>query len=203
MAPGRPHHTFTARGAFTVLAGTALIGAALTGCSKDSAPEAAPSPSTTALPSPSATQSPSPTTDPQAAEKAKVLAAYHSFWAESVKAYAAGSDKGTQLVKYAANKALDEALTDLANQKNAGFAMQGAPGHRAETTALDMSGEHPRATVADCLDLSTWRTVDRANGKEVPYPSGQPLRYVAVAEVEQWAGQWMVVAVTPNGDRTC
>ncbi|MGW6880851.1 hypothetical protein ACWGEU_11400 [Streptomyces goshikiensis] len=176
-----------------VLTATAL----LTGCSKEGK---------TVNPAP-APLSPSASTalsaDPRAAEKAEILAAYTGFWAESVKAYAAGSDKGTQLVKYAANKALDEALTDVTNLQMAGLAMQGAPGHRAEVTSLQMSGEHPGATVTDCLDISTWRTVNRLSGKEELSPSGQPMRYVAVAEVEQWSGRWMVVAMTPNGDRTC
>ncbi|MFG2716231.1 hypothetical protein ACGFX2_37725 [Streptomyces goshikiensis] len=182
----------------TAATAAALTAAALvTGCSKDGK-TADP---TSAPPSPSS--SPTLSADPQAAEKAKVLAAYTGFWAESVKAYAAGSDKDTQLVKYAAKKALDEALTDVTNLQKAGLAMQGAPGHRAEATSLHMSGEHPRATVTDCLDISTWRTVNRSTGKEEPSPSGQPMRYVAVAEVEQWSGQWMVVTMTPNGDRTC
>ncbi|MGG8410360.1 hypothetical protein ACM614_29295 [Streptomyces sp. 12297] len=179
-----------------ILAATAIaLTGLLAGCAEDkNTTDAAP-------PKPSA--SPSPSADPQAAEKARVLAAYTGFWSESVKAYAAGSDKGTELVKYAANQALDDALTDIANQKKAGLTMQGAPGHRAEASALYMTGERPRATITDCLELSSWRTVDLSTGKEVPYPSEQPLRYVAVAEVEQWSGRWMVVTMTPNGDRTC
>ncbi|UUU37549.1 hypothetical protein [Streptomyces sp. NBC_00162] len=196
MTTARQHHTRTARRRrlLAAVALAATTAALATGCSKE--PKASPAPS-------SSSASPSPTADPQAAEKAAVLAAYNGFWSESVKAYAAGSDKDTQLVKFAANKALDEALTDITNLDKAGLAMQGAPGHRAETTSLTMTGERPRATVTDCLDLSTWRTVNRSTGKEEPYPSGQPLHYLAVAEVEQWSGQWMVVTMTPNGDRTC
>lgn len=189
------HHNRIRRGRLLT---TAVLAAAVTivtaGCTKE--PKASP-------PAISPTASPSPATDPQAAEKTAVLAAYNSFWSESVKAYAAGSDKDTQLVKYAAKKALDEALTDITNLEKNGLVMQGAPKHRAQTTALTMTGERPRATVTDCLDISTWRTVERSTGKEQPNPSEQPLRYEAVAEVEQWSGQWMVVTMTPNGDRTC
>ncbi|MGW0751973.1 hypothetical protein [Streptomyces sp. NPDC002587] len=196
MTTARQHHTRTTRcRRFLAAAAIAAATAALTtACTKDT--KAVPPP-------PSPTTSTSTTADPQAAEKAKVLAAYNDFWTESVKAYAAGSDKDTQLVKFAANKALDEALTDITNLEKAGLTMQGAPGHRAETTSLQMSGERPRASVTDCLDLSTWRTVNRSTGKVEPYPSEQPLRYLAVAEVEQWSGQWMVVTMTPNGERTC
>ncbi|MFD3556881.1 hypothetical protein ACFWWA_32965 [Streptomyces goshikiensis] len=177
---------------------TALTAAAvLTGCSKNTkAADPTPTP-----PGPSA--SPSPSADPQASEKAKALAAYDGFWVETVKAYESGTDKGTKLVNYAANSALDDALTDITNMQKAGITKQGSPGHRPEATALNLSSQRPTATITDCLDLSTWRTIDRATGKVQPYPSEQPLRYIAVAEVELWAGQWLVVKMTPNGDRTC
>ncbi|MFF4104312.1 hypothetical protein [Streptomyces sp. NPDC001903] len=196
MTTAYQHNTRTTRGrrflAATAVAAT--VAAVTAGCAKDN--KAAPPPL-------SPTASPSTSTDLQATEKAKVLAAYDSFWGETVKAYAAGSDKDTKLVNFAANSALDDALTDIANMQKAGTTMQGSPGHRAEATAFNPSGEHPKATVTDCLDISTWQTVERATNKIQPYPTEQPLRYVAIAEVEQWAGQWMVVRMTPNGDRTC
>ncbi|MFF5808744.1 hypothetical protein [Streptomyces sp. NPDC012746] len=198
MSTGRRIRTAGHRRILTATATAALTAAAvLTGCSKgDKTAEPVPAP-----PSPSVSRSPSD--DPQAVERVKALAAYDGFWGETVKAYEAGTDKGTKLVNYAANSALDDALTDIANMRKAGIAKQGSPGHRPEATALNLSGERPTATITDCLDLSTWRTIDRATGKVQPYPSEQPLRYIAVAEVEQWAGQWLVVKMTPNGDKRC
>lgn len=181
-------------------AAAAIVATLTAGCTKDSDDnKAAPSPS----PTPRTSASASGSTDPQAAEKAKVLAAYNSFWAESVKAYATGTEKNTKLVNYSAKSAFNEALADLTKMKAAGIAKKGSPGHRAEATTLDMSGERPRAGVTDCLDLSTWQTVNIATGEVRPYPSEQPLRYITTAEVELWAGQWLVVKLTPDGDRKC
>ncbi|WP_369776291.1 hypothetical protein [Streptomyces sp. R33] len=193
------HHTRTARrySQLLALAATAAIVVTGAGCSKSSKDnKAAPT-------SPSPSASPTASADPQAAEKKNVLAAYDGFWAESVKAYATGTEKGTRLVDFAAKGALDRTLADIASMQKAGIAKQGGPGHRPETTALNLSGERPTATVTDCLDLSTWQTVERATGTVRPYPSAQPMRYVAVAEIEQWAGRWMVVKMTPNGDNKC
>ncbi|WP_037636576.1 hypothetical protein [Streptomyces katrae] len=197
MTPARQHHTRTTR-LLAAAAATAALAALATSCTSSAKDDKA---RATASPSPSA--SPTASTDPQAAEKAKVLAAYDGFWAESVKAYEKGTDKDTRLVDFAAGSALDETLTDLANMLEAGVAKQGSPGHRPETTTLSLSAERPTATVSDCLDLSSWHTTDRSTGTVRPYPSNQPLRYIAVAQVEQHAGRWMVVKITPNGDRTC
>lgn len=198
MTTAQHHSARTTRRHRRILAAAAIaatVAAVTTGCTKKT--EAEPSPS-----SPPAT-SPSPSTDPQAADKDKVLATYNGFWTESVKAYAAGTEKDTKLVDFASGSALDRTLTDLANMQKAGVAKQGSPGHLPEVTALNLTGERPTATVTDCLDLSTWQTIERSTGKVRPYPSEQPMRYVAIAEVEQWAGQWTVVKMTPNGDRTC
>ncbi|MER7467896.1 hypothetical protein [Streptomyces sp. NPDC097981] len=196
MTTARQHHTRTTR-LRAAAAITAAVATLTTGCTTDAKDDkAAP-----ASPGPSA--SPTASVDPQAAEKQHVLAAYDGFWAESVKAYATGTEKDTRLVDFAAKAALDRTLADIANMQKAGVAKQGSPGHKSEATALNLSGERPTATVTDCLDLSTWQTVERATGTVRPYPSAQPMRYVAVAEIEQWAGRWMVVKMTPNGDNKC
>ncbi|MFF3431417.1 hypothetical protein [Streptomyces sp. NPDC002602] len=201
MTKARQHtRTNSHRRLLAATAAAAIVATLTAGCTKDSDDnKAAPSPS----PTPSTSASASGSTDPQTAEKAKVLAAYDGFWAESVKAYETGTEKNTKLVYFAAKDALNDALTDITSMRKAGTVTKGSPGHRSEATALNMSGEHPTATVTDCLDLSTWQTVDRATGKVQPYPSEQPLRYIAVAEVELWAGRWMVVKMTPDGDRKC
>ncbi|MFB7054210.1 hypothetical protein ACFCXT_13970 [Streptomyces vinaceus] len=194
MTTTRHHDTRTTRLRAAV---TVAVATLITGCATDAKDDKA------APTSPSPNISPTSSADPQASEKAKILAAYDGFWSESVKAYEKGTDKETRLVDFAAGSALDETLTDLANMQEAGVAKKGSPGHRPETTALNLSAEQPKATVSDCLDLSSWHTTDRSTGNVRPYPSNQPLRYIAVAQVEQHAGRWMVVKITPNGDRTC
>ncbi|THA49423.1 hypothetical protein [Streptomyces sp. A1136] len=201
MTTARQHQTHTARrrllAATAVTAVTATVAVLTAGCTSDAKEDKA------STPRPGLSTSPSASTDPQAAEKSKALAAYSGFWTESVKAYETGTEKDTKLVNFAAKTALNDALTDLANMRKAGTVTKGSPGHRPEVTAVNMAGEHPGITITDCLDLSTWQTVDRATGKVQPYPPEQPLRYVAVAETELWAGQWMVVKMTPDGDRRC
>ncbi|AYV32221.1 hypothetical protein EES41_36300 [Streptomyces sp. ADI95-16] len=183
---------FTATTA-AVLTATAL----LTGCSKDDkAADPAPAP-----PSPSA--SPSPSADPQAAEKSKVLAVYDAFWGEAVKAYEAGTEKDTKLVNYASKDALNQTLTDIASMQRAGTAMKGTPGHLAEVSALNMSGERPTATISDCFDLSTWKITDRASGQAKPFPTEQPMRYITEFDAELQGGQWMLTKFVRHGDRTC
>ncbi|MFG2753935.1 hypothetical protein [Streptomyces xanthophaeus] len=156
-----------------------------------------------AAPTPAPSASPSPSADDQAAEKAKVLAVYEAFWAESVKAYEAGSEDGTKLVNYATGDALNQTLTDIANMKRAGTAMKGTPGHRSEVSALNMSGDRATATISDCFDLSTWKIIERSNGQVKPFPTEQPMRYVTEFSAEVQGGQWMLTKFTRHGDRTC
>ncbi|WP_257042317.1 hypothetical protein [Streptomyces sp. TLI_55] len=128
---------------------------------------------------------------------------YDTFWAEQVKAYAQGDTKGTELKKYATKEALGGVLGDLLVMKKAGTATKGAPTHRAEVTALVLSGSTPTATVEDCLDISNWKTIKKQSGQVQPFPSNQPLRYITTAKAEKWGKQWMITKLTPEGDRRC
>ncbi|MGW0770761.1 hypothetical protein [Streptomyces sp. NPDC002676] len=141
--------------------------------------------------------------DPEAVEKAAVLKTYDAFWTEQVKAYAQGDVQGTDLKKYATEKALGEAMGDVLVMKKGGNATTGAPKHRAQVTQLTLTGAIPKAVVQDCLDISTWKTVNRKSGKVQPFPSNQPLRYITTSTAEKWGKRWMITEVTPEGDRTC
>ncbi|MEU1660620.1 hypothetical protein ABZ527_31540 [Streptomyces griseofuscus] len=141
--------------------------------------------------------------DPDAAEKTAVLKTYSSFWAEQVKAYARADIQGTDLKKYATEKALGQAMGDVLVMKNGGTVTTGAPKHRARITQLTLAGNTPEAVVQDCLDISAWKTVNRRSGKVQPFPSDQPLRYLTTAKTEKWGSRWMVTEVTPDGDHTC
>ncbi|MCX4546903.1 hypothetical protein [Streptomyces sp. NBC_01565] len=198
MSTRRRTRSAVHRRILTPTTAAALTAAALlTACSKNDK-AANPSP---VSPSPSA--SPTLSADPQAAEKAKVLAAYNGFWNESVKAYEAGSEKGTKLVNYASKDALNQTLTDIASMQRAGTAMKGTPGHRAEVSALNMSGARPSAMISDCFDLSTWKIIDRASGQVKPFPTEQPMRYITEFDAELQGGHWMLTKFVRHGDRAC
>ncbi|WP_207309511.1 hypothetical protein [Streptomyces kasugaensis] len=138
--------------------------------------------------------SPTASADPQAAAKKEVLATYSRFWTEQVKAYAQASDKGTDLEKYATTEALSRALGDLQSLRAADKTLHGTPTHDAKVTALGMDKKIPNATITDCLDVSSWKTVTAA-GKEVPSPEGVLKRYVTAVSAEKWGNTWMITKV--------
>ncbi|MCX5106992.1 hypothetical protein OG305_48015 [Streptomyces sp. NBC_00439] len=143
------------------------------------------------------------TTDPDAADKAAVLAAYTSMWGEQMQAYRKADAKGTDLKKYAALNALSKFEADLAHMKKNSTVIRGDLGHSPKVTALDTAGKLPKATVQDCVDLAKWETLDTKTDKPIPLPTSQPLRYVATASAEKWPGGWMITDYTPDGARTC
>lgn len=151
----------------------------------------------------SAAASTSATLDPQAQAKNEALKAYAAFWGEQVKAYAQADIQGTGLKKYATKTALGGAMGDVLVMKKAGTATTGAPTHQAKVTALTLSGDTPKATIQDCMDISNWKTVKRQSGQVQPFPTDQPLRYITSAKAEKWGTRWMITELTPEGDRTC
>ncbi|MCY0947862.1 hypothetical protein [Streptomyces antarcticus] len=182
------------------LSGAVALALALAGCGGgggDGKPSAAPS---MAASTPGAAKA---SADPQAAEKAAVLAAYGSMSAEQMKAYRAADAKGTDLEKYATAEALGQIRNDLARMKEAGTVVRGEIGHQAEVTALDMEAKTPKATLSDCVDLSKYETYDTGAQKVIPLPTEQPLRYVMTATAERWDGRWMVTGINPLGGPTC
>ncbi|MFG2631839.1 hypothetical protein [Streptomyces sp. NPDC048473] len=156
-----------------------------------------------------ATAAPAPVTsstapaDPDAAEKAAVLAAYSSMSAEQAKAYGKADAKGTQLEKYATLDALGQIRNDLARMKAAGTVVRGGIGHDPKVTALDTTTKTPKATLTDCVDLSSYETYDTKAKKVIPLPTEQPLRYVMTVTAEKWPNGWMVTAINPSGGPTC
>lgn len=141
-------------------------------------------------------EKPSPTAsaDPQAAAKKELLATYSKFWAEQVKAYAKASDKGTDLEKYATTEALARSLSDLQNLNAADKALRGTPKHDAKVTAMGLDKKLPDAEITDCLDVSEWKTVNKA-GKTLPSAKGVLKRYVTTASAEKWGNKWMITKV--------
>ncbi|MFD5426369.1 hypothetical protein [Streptomyces sp. NPDC127084] len=185
--------------AAAALSGAVALVLALAGCGGDG-DDKAPSP-------PSAQAStPAPSTsaaDPQAAEKAAVLAVYSSMSAEQMKAYRKADAKGTDLEKYATAKALGQIRNDLARMKEAGTVVRGEIGHDAKVTGIDLEAEMPKATLSDCVDLSKYERYSIKRQEPIPLPTEQPLRYIMTVQAEQWNGRWMVTAINPQGGPTC
>ncbi|MCX4417804.1 hypothetical protein OOK43_31700 [[Kitasatospora] papulosa] len=172
----------------------------LTGCG--SGDDAKLSAATTAASSaPAASESPA---DPDAAEKAAVLASYTLMWMEQMKAYRVASPDGTKLKDFATLDALTAFERDLAHMKKNHTVIRGELGHEPEVTALDVDAKLPMATLEDCIDLSKWKAERTPSGEVVPLPTAQPLRYVATATVERWDNnRWMVTEYEPDGTRAC
>ncbi|MER6075681.1 hypothetical protein ABT187_44380 [Streptomyces sp. NPDC001817] len=141
--------------------------------------------------------------DPQAAEKAAVLAAYDGMTTEQAKAYRQASRKGTALEKYATLDALSKIDLDLYRMKQAGTVVRGEIGHNAKVTALDMTAKTPKASLSDCVDLSKYETYNTKTKKVIPLPTNQPLRYIATAKAERWNGRWMVTDINTQGGGSC
>jgi hypothetical protein len=137
--------------------------------------------------------------DPDAADRAKVLAVYRSM----TEAYRTGTDKGTGLERYASLDALGQTRLDLARMKEAGAVVRDEIGHDPKVTSLDLEATTPTATLSDCIDLSKYQTYDVRAKKVIPLPSEQPLRYTATATAERWDGRWMITKVNTQGGGTC
>ncbi|GAA3242199.1 hypothetical protein GCM10010260_82100 [Streptomyces filipinensis] len=204
MTTARQHYTRTAhRRLLTAAAVTAAVAVLTAGCSSNDGGDNKAAPTSSPGTSAPISASPPASADPQAAEKAKVLDRYAAFWVEAAKAYETGSVNGTKVVFYASDAALNETISDVTKMKQSDTAMKGAPGHRAEVSALTVSGDRPTATISDCLDLSTWQIVERSNGQVLPYPTEQPMRYVTEFDAMFLNGQWWFTKFVRHGDRTC
>ncbi|MFC7308964.1 hypothetical protein ACFQVC_32750 [Streptomyces monticola] len=180
-------------------AGLALLASsvlAVSGCSEDNkAADPEPSKSASSTPAPAAS---SKAADPEAQAESEVLAAYGRFWIEQSKAYAQGSTKGTDLKRYAVGNALAQAESDLLTMKQKGVRAEGQPTIKATVETVDPRAEVPKATLKDCLDISTWKRVDKKTGKELPAPSERLDRYVTVVKAEKWGKQWKILDVKPQ-----
>ncbi len=185
-------------GAMTIAIGVAL---SVTSCSGDDKESEESKQSSTPASTPESSK-PSAPSDPQAADKRDVLAAYRDYWSEQVKAYSKANIEVTDLDKYASADALGRARSDVLSLQKAGVVAKGAPVNHPEVTELDMDRKVPRATVTDCLDVSKWTRVKKKTGETVASPKGQLKKYTATINTEKWGKQWMILKVTPK-PRSC
>ncbi|MFF6979413.1 hypothetical protein ACFZAV_17075 [Streptomyces sp. NPDC008343] len=178
----------------TVVAATALsIAATIAGCGgndKEDKSEASASPSTTK------------SADPQAKAKDEVLAVYNSYWDAQVKAYAKASPVDTGLDKYAFDKALSKAESELVALKLNGNVIKGEPKLSPEVTAVSLDESPKKATITDCVDVTNWKLVKAKTGDEVKLPKERLTRFVTTIHARTVGDKWMIVE-TQQQDRTC
>ncbi|WP_233435924.1 hypothetical protein [Streptomyces anulatus] len=147
---------------------------------------------------PSATKS----ADPQAKARAEVLAVYRSYWDAQVKAYAKASPVDTGLDKYAFDKALGKAESELVALKLNGNVIKGEPKLSPEVTAVNLDETPKKATITDCVDVSNWKLVKEKTDEEVKLPKERLTRFVTTINARTVGDKWMIVE-TQQQDRTC
>ncbi|RSS79562.1 hypothetical protein EF919_41100, partial [Streptomyces sp. WAC02707] len=143
----------------------------------------------TASASPSATKS----SDPQATAKAEVLAVYRSYWDAQVKAYAKASPVDTGLDKYAFDKALGKAESELVALKLNGNVIKGEPKLSPEVTAVNLDETPKKATITDCVDVTNWKLLKEKTGEEVKLPKERLTRFVTTINARTVGDKWMIV----------
>ncbi len=187
--------TRTRKYATALLLASSLV--ALAGCS-DSGSDADASPSKTSPTKTAGSASPSSTAE---AEDAAVIAAYTSSWDAKTEAYQKASSAGTDVKKYTTFKALADIERNLSAMKKAGQVTTGKPViHPKVVNVTDT--EIPKATVADCVDTTSWTLIDNTTKKKVPLPSERLIKYVSTATLEKWGTKWMVTELTAQ-DQAC
>ncbi|MBT1098120.1 hypothetical protein [Streptomyces sp. Tu102] len=168
---------------------------ALSGCS-DSDGGASPS-----------TPSPTQTTDSESpssaanAENSAVIAAYTTSWDAQTEAYKKASSAGTDLKKTTTFRALADIERDLSAMRKAGQVTTGKPVIAPKVIKVT-DAKIPTATIADCVDTTSWTLIDKASKEKVPLPAERLTKYVSTATLEKWGTKWMVTKLTAQ-DQSC
>ncbi|MFF3070046.1 hypothetical protein ACFVSN_30475 [Kitasatospora sp. NPDC057904] len=204
--PGDDMYHSTMRSAVRAIpAVTGLLCAAMLLSACGSAPDKAaapPSNTPASASSTSTTMTPPTTADPTADAKAQVLAAYTAYWAEQVKAYAQASSSGTDIEKYATDKALGTIHIDLSKRRDQGIILTGAPTHQPVVESVDTASSPQTATIRDCLDISSWKPVNKANGTPLEVTNAH-LRYIVVYTARTVGADWKMADVASHRDQPC
>ncbi len=194
-------HTNTRRSARALsAAGAVLCATALAaGCTSHSdKPTPPPSTPTTAA----ASAAPTPSSDPTADAKAQVLAVYKGMWDAQVKAYSTGTLVGTDLEKYAGDKALAGIKVTAVYFQDHNLVTRGEPKLSPVVTSIDIAGAASSATVLDCVDSSSYAPVNKDTGK--PATLGDDNRRHPQTSVARGSGgTWLITETTIDRDKTC
>ncbi|MGW7362940.1 hypothetical protein ACWGI8_05790 [Streptomyces sp. NPDC054841] len=183
----RPSH-----GVAGIAAVTLCSLAVLTSCSNHdgsrdaSRPSAGFSPTSSSTPSPSSSQ----TADPHAQA---VLASYNHYWDAKAAAYAKASVAGSDLERYAVGEARTAVEYEVKGLAEKGFVTTGEPSRSPSVMKIDMSRRVPTATLRDCVDVSSWKLVERKSGRVVKLPEERRTKYISIVTAERWNGQWVIL----------
>lgn len=155
----------------------AMVAACALACAACSPPSPTAPPPTTQSAT-AVTPSPSPTTDPEAATKAQVLAAYTGFWLglnTSLRDPRRVPDR--RLFQYGTGKAVSTGYALVLFYRHRGIAYRGESQITVVVGAVDSQANATAKTVA-CVDISNWRPVFVKDGKAASAPD--QLRRVTV-----------------------
>lgn len=141
-------------------------------------------------------------TDPNAAAKTQVLAAYHGMWDAKLKLYATGSFNGVNLEQFAHDKALAEIKQTAFYYQDHNSVMRGKPILLPTVTAISTSAQPNTATITDCVDTANYTQVDKTTGKSVQVQDGNR-RHVTTYHAQTLGGKWLIMDFTIERDRSC
>ncbi|MGW6976465.1 hypothetical protein [Streptomyces sp. NPDC054952] len=148
-----------------------------------------------------ATSSAVPVADPQAVEKAAVLAAYAALTAAEERSSAAAK-VDPELTRYATDKALADIQATVFWYQQGKTTMRGTVRRAPKVTTLDTASAPLRASVTDCADSTGQKEVETATGREVPY-SGPRRHVVTSTAIRPPGGAWRFLTYVIERDRTC
>ncbi|MFE0852116.1 hypothetical protein [Streptomyces mutabilis] len=145
----------------------------------------------------------SPSADPEQQAREQVLAAYRGMWAEQVKIYANGSFKGSQLEKYAADKALAKVRAAAFYYQNNDLVVKGEPKLKDDPkVTLSLGGSSKSAVIVDCVDSTNFVPENRKTGKKSELDSTSR-RKVQTSKAQYGSGRWMITDSTIDKGSTC
>ncbi|MEU1628224.1 hypothetical protein ABZ746_23410 [Streptomyces sp. NPDC020096] len=117
-------------------------------------------------------------------------------------AYAKGTEKGSNLQRYAADKALSKIRSEEFDNKQTGIVFQGAPQvTQSQVTAIDLEQSPKKATVQECVDTSHWTPVQK-NGEKVDV-TDSTRKFVVTESLRTIGADWFVVDYELDKSRPC
>ncbi|MFJ8752236.1 hypothetical protein ACIREO_23310 [Streptomyces sp. NPDC102441] len=154
-------------------------------------------------PSAPAATSASPSAGPEQEARKQVLTAYRGMWKEQVKIYGSGSFKGSELEKYAADKALSKVRAAAFYYQNNDLVVKGEPKLKDDPKiTLSMGGESKSATIVDCVDSTNFVPQNSKTGKKSEL-AGDNRRKVQTSKAQYGSGKWMITDSTIDKGSTC
>ncbi|MFD9356440.1 hypothetical protein [Streptomyces sp. NPDC060031] len=175
------------------LAAAAIVAALTAGCTTDSDDGKASPEATASVPVSTSASSRAAPTDPKEASKAEAKAAFDRYWSTLTALYARPDAPAADLNKVATGDALVQAEQELTSLRSAGQVVNGQVQHSSTAVVLKEGTKLETAVITDCVDVSQWKPIDKATGKEVQLSKTRLLRYVSTVTAEKWPTGWIVL----------